>query len=429
MRQTLPKLLASNHKLLGLWAGFSSFLAYFCMYMYRKPFTAGTYETFELWGLDYKTIIIIAQVLGYALSKFLGIKIISELDNSKRIKLFCLFISIAWLALVGFAFAPVSTGPIWLFINGIPLGMIWGIVFSYCEGRSLTEVLTVFLSTNFILSSGLAKTIGQWLLNLGISEHFMPMTVGLLVLPLLCISLWMLNKIPPPNKDEVKQKTKRVKMSNRDKKQFLKQYYFPLILFVSLYLLLTIIRDIRDNFAVEIWSGIGYKGNPEIFTSAELPIAVLMLISLALLYKIKNNKKALMTNVMLCIAGIGILILSTYLFKLGLISSLFWMIISGMGIFLPYILLNGILFDRFIAHYQIVGNVGFIMYISDATGYLGSVFIMLYKNFGNANMQWSTFYISLCTIGSIIGLVLALGIYFVFKRDVLITSPQSKYLS
>ncbi|MCB0664118.1 MAG: hypothetical protein KDC24_15340, partial [Saprospiraceae bacterium] len=65
-----------------------AFGAYFCMYAFRKPFTVGTYEGLNLWGIDYKILLVIAQVLGYALSKFLGIKYIAELGRHTRLKLF-----------------------------------------------------------------------------------------------------------------------------------------------------------------------------------------------------------------------------------------------------------------------------------------------------------------------------------------------------
>ncbi|MBK9565431.1 MAG: hypothetical protein IPO37_09700 [Saprospiraceae bacterium] len=60
------------------------------------------------------------------------------------------------------------------------------------------------------------------------------------------------------------------------------------------------------------------------------------------------------------------------------------------------ILYNGILFDRLIGAFKITANVGFFMYIVDAFGYLSSVGILLYKNFGNQSISWLQFYTVLC---------------------------------
>lgn len=115
-----------------------------------------------------------------------------------------------------------------------------------------------------------------------------------------------------------------------------------------------------------------------------------------------------MVNLLLNVAGILILLVLTLLFSAGRIEGATWMIISGMGLFIPYILFNGILFDRFIGAFRITANVGFLMYIADAFGYLASVGIMLYKNFGNKNVSWLDFYMVLCLIAGSICLVFML---------------------
>ena len=79
-----------------------SFGAYFCMYAFRKPFVAGSYESADaFFGLDYKTTFIIAQVLGYTLSKFWGIRFVSGLEQKRRNITLLVLIGIALLGLLG----------------------------------------------------------------------------------------------------------------------------------------------------------------------------------------------------------------------------------------------------------------------------------------------------------------------------------------
>lgn len=410
--KALQDCLRKNELYFALWTGLACFLAYFCMYMFRKPFTAGTYAGLTSMGVDYKIVIIIAQVLGYAISKFIGIKVIAELKKDRRITIFISLIAIAWLALVGFAYTPITYGPIWLFINGMPLGMIWGIVFTYCEGRRLTEILTVLLAANFIITSGIAKTFAKWFFQMGYSEQMTPMMVGAYTFPLLLVSLWMLRQIPPPSSSEQNSKQSRKAMTKNEKITVLRSHGIAITSFVILYILLTIIRDIRDNFAVEIWSGLGFDSDPEIFTRAELPVTIGVLILLGLLFLIREHFRALRINLVMSIAALLLVIGTTYLQEQGLISSVFWMVTSGIGIFVPYILMNGIIFDRFIAAFQILSNVGFIMYIADASGYVGSILIMLFKNFGNTQLEWLDFYQSLCYMGGSIGILVAVFLWF-----------------
>ncbi|MEM9658101.1 MAG: DUF5690 family protein, partial [Planctomycetota bacterium] len=61
-----------------MWAASAAFGAYFCMYAFRKPFTAASFHGTQAWGFDFKTVVVSTQVVGYMLSKFIGIRVISE---------------------------------------------------------------------------------------------------------------------------------------------------------------------------------------------------------------------------------------------------------------------------------------------------------------------------------------------------------------
>ncbi|MGE4322759.1 MAG: DUF5690 family protein, partial [Sphingobium sp.] len=181
--------------------GAAAFAAYFAMYAFRKPFAAGTYDEMGLLflGLDYKTGLLIAQVIGYALSKLIGIRVIAEFGRRGRAAAILFLIGWSWLALVLFAVLPPGWGPLCLFLNGLPLGMIWGLVFSYVEGRRCSEVLGAMLCASFIISSGAVKSVAIWLMQQGVSEQWMPVAAGAVFTPLLLVSLWYLERLPPPD--------------------------------------------------------------------------------------------------------------------------------------------------------------------------------------------------------------------------------------
>ncbi len=399
------------------WAGVASFVSYCCMYMYRKPYTAATFADQSWIWADYKIALVVAQVIGYALSKFVGIMLISELEPKRRGLLFLGLIVWAEIALIGFALTPSTWGVFWLFLNGLPLGMIWGIVFSYLEGRKWTEILTVMISANFIFSSGLAKSIGSQLLILGFSGQSMPMVVGLLFFPLLLVSLWMLLQIPPPSADDQRLRFERKPMDARQRVAFFKRYALMICLFVAIYLLLTIVRDVRDNFAVEIWAGLGFTDQPSVFVLAEIPVAIAVFALIGLTAFIKNNQRALFINLLLTLLGGVLLITTTWWYQQGELLPVSWMIISGAGLFVPYILFNGIIFDRFIGTLKVTANVGFLMYLADAIGYLGSVSILLWRNFGETDLSWLRFYVQLCYLGGFIVVALSIVVSWTVWRN------------
>jgi hypothetical protein len=80
-------------------------------------------------------------MLGYLLAKFYGIKYISELKRTGRGKIIIILTAISWASWLFFAVIPLPYNIIFLFINGFPLGMLWGVVFSYVEGGEVLILL------------------------------------------------------------------------------------------------------------------------------------------------------------------------------------------------------------------------------------------------------------------------------------------------
>jgi len=398
-------------------AGLVAFVTYGCIYAFRKPFTAATFSGMEIWGVQYKITLVISQVAGYALSKFIGIRLISSLSAVRRATSVLIMIGIAGVSLLGFALTPPSWGPFWLFMNGLPLGMGWGLIFSYIEGRRVTEALAAFLCINFILSSGFVKTLGKWIMmDWGVSEFWMPLSIAMLLLPLLLLGLWVMEHLPAPSAEDIAQRTQRQPMNRETRKALFRKYAPGLLVLVAIYLALTILRDVRDNFTVEIWAELGYGGQPSVLTIAEIPVALLVLAFVAALALIKKNDRALWINHAIVVGGALVMIVTTVMFQSGHLSPVVWMIFSGVGIFLPYILFNGVIFDRLLAVFRETGNVGFLIYIADSIGYLGSVLVLLWRNFGKADLSWVQFFTALCLYGAIFILLLGLVSWAYFRR-------------
>jgi len=402
-----------------IWCMIAAFGAYFCMYAFRKPFNAGVYEGLTLWGLHYKTILVITQVLGYMLSKFIGIKIISELKAASRNKLIIILILIAETALLLFGLVPYPYNFICLFFNGLPLGMVWGVVFSYLEGRRFTEVLAMGLSTSLIISSGYLKTIyfyvHEWFPQL--SEFWLPFVIGLLFLPLFLLFVWMLSVIPAPTPDDIQRRSPRVPMSNEDKKNVFRQYGTGLVGFVIVYALLATLRDFRDNFSVEIWNEVEPGWNKTIFAKTETVAGIVVLIAVGLLSVIKSNRKGFLATNLLAIGGLGLSSIATLLFHANAIQPFWWMLLSGTGLFLAYIPFQVAMFERMIAFFRIKANAGFFVYICDAIGYLGSVILLLYKEFMMKDLSWSNMLIRFSYMQGVVSItIMVLCIAFFLNR-------------
>ena len=398
-----------------------TFLAYSSVYAYRKPFTAATFDGFQFWGISYQTLLIISQVFGYMGSKFYGIKFIAELKRFGRWKTMLILISIAWLALLAFALVPAPYGMLFFFINGFVLGFFWGIIFSYIEGRRATDFIGAVMAISFIFAGGFTRSVARWLIvECGVAETWMPFMTGLIFIIPLLFFVYLLEKIPPPGEDDVRDRTIRFPMSKENRRGFLKQFPFGILMVVITYLFLTIMRDIRDNYMTNIWNELGYGKDYFVFTQTETITSVIILFIMALLVLVRKNMRAL--QIVHWIIGAGILLagISSWLFINGVISGALWMQLVGLGLYMGYIPFNCIFFERLIAAFRITGNVGFLMYLADAFGYLGSVAVMLTKEFLSLDIQWSKFYSYGVVFGSVLGVAATFFSYFYFNKKYLL---------
>lgn len=403
--------------LLGAVAAFSVYLS---MYAFRRPFAAASYEDAAGWtgAIDFKVVLVIAQVAGYALSKLAGIKLIAELDPRRRATAILALIGLSWLALVLFAVSPLWMKIVALFLNGLPLGLIWGLVFSYLEGRRTSELLGAILCASFIVSSGIVKSVAVWLMTAnGVSEWWMPAATGLVFAPLLLVSTVGLARMPPPDSADIAARTLRVPMYGGQRRAFLRRYGPGIVLLVLAYVLFTALRDFRDNFAAELWRELGYGGVSSVFTVSELPIAVIALAALASLMTVRDNRAALLAMHALTAGGAALIGLATLAFQAGALSPIAWMIASGAGLYLAYTPFNAMLFDRLIAATRQAGTAGFLIYVADAAGYVGSVALLLFRNLFTGDLPWIDFFTAGALVSSIAGalLTLASAVYFAHR--------------
>jgi hypothetical protein len=401
-------------------AGVAAFAAYFAMYAFRKPVAAAGFVDIPGWhhAIDYKTALLIAQVIGYAVSKLIGVRIIAEAGRAGRGRAIVGLVAVAWSALLLFAVVPPPWHIACLFLNGLPLGMIWGLVFSYLEGRRTSELLGAMLCASFILSSGVVKSVAVVLMALGVSEFAMPAATGALFFPLLLAAVAVLERLPPPDARDEAERVARRPMLKADRLAFLRAHGGAMLLLVAGYVLLTALRDFRDNFAAELWAALGARDVAALFSLTEIPVAITALAALGALMLVRDNLRALLAMHGVVAAGAAVLGLATWGFEAGAIGAVPWMILAGTGLYLGYTPFNAMLFDRMIAALGRTGNAGFLIYVADASGYAGSVALLVYRSLVAAPADWLGFFIGCCYATALIVPLTMLGsaVHFVRLR-------------
>lgn len=251
--------------------------------------------------------------------------------------------------------------------------------------------------------------------SLHVNEYLMPFYTGaIFVIPLL-LFVFFLELMPPPTEEDLRLRTKRLPMDAAERKSFLQRFMPGIILTLIIYVLLTIMRDVRDNFEVEIWASLGVKDNT-IYTRIDSIISIAVLVAMSLLILIKHNLKAFSVIHVMIILGCLLIGVGTILFVLHIIPPMVWMTFAGLGLYLGYVPYNAVFFERLLASFHYKGNVGFLIYVADSMGYLGSVSVLLIKELGHPDISWGTFFRQSVMIVAVIGGISATLSLLYFRR-------------
>jgi Family of unknown function (DUF5690) len=406
-----------------LYAIAAAFTTYFCMYAFRKPFSAAQFEGQYFLGGKFglKTVLAISQIIGYATSKYLGIKVCSEIKPGQRALALVGLILWAQAALVGFGFAPDSFKVVAIFLNGLALGMVWGMVVGFLEGRRTSEYLLAGLSCSYIVSSGAVKTVGQRLMgDFGCSEAWMPAAVGGLFLPPFLAAVWFLNQMPPATVEDHEARTLRETMNRVHRWAFVRHFFWGLLLVLTTYFFLTAYRDFRDTFMVDIFKELNYsdRENRFILTQTDTLVAFGVMASLALLNLIRNNRRGFFAAIGLMIGGLLLVGAATVMLDRGWIDGFAWVTLIGLGSYWAYVPVGSVLFDRLIASTRVVGTAVFAIYLADSIGYTGSVGTMIVKDRFVGQMSRLDFLRNFSYFLSLVGTTLLAGsiVYFAMHK-------------
>jgi hypothetical protein len=358
-------------------AVFAAFGVYFCMYAFRKPFAVALYQESAYFGFAFKALLVTAQTVGYALSKAIGIKVVGEMPASRRIFTLAFLIAFAEAALLLFGAAPRPWNAAFFFLNGLALGMVFGLVLACLEGRRLTELLAAGLCASFILADGVVKSVGAWLLERGVPEDWMPAAAGgLFLLPFAAFTA-ILARVPPPATRDVAARNVRAPMSGAQRTAFLRRYGVGLIPILTMFMLVTVVRSIRADYASEIWIGLGATAAPSTFTQSEMLVALGVLAVNGAAVFIVDNRRAFLSSLVVSAVGFAIFAGAMRAQESGSIDGFSFMVLIGLGLYLPYVAVHTTVFERLLAMIPDRGNVGFLMYVADAIGYLGYAALML----------------------------------------------------
>ena len=372
---------AQQHPLfVSLWCACAGIGAYSAMYLFRKPFTAALFVDAPFTP-GMKSWLVTAQVAGYMTAKFVGIRVVSAMPLPRRTGAMLALLSCAELSLVLFGVGPTPVRLFALFLNGLALGMLYSMVVGFLEGRRMTEAFVSGLVASFIVADGVAKSVGIWVLAHAVSDRWMPAVAGLFGIPPVLLCLWMLHRVPAPAPADIAARAERVPRSRADRRHTFRAHAIGLICLMVAFLLVTVLRSLRADFAPELWAALGASGNAALYTRSELWVAGGVLLVNGLLVTIQDNRRAFFVSLGSAMLGIVLVAAALLAQQAHRLEPFPFLVLMGLGLYLPYAAVHTTLFERLLATTRDRANLGWLMSIADAFGYLGYVAVMLLKSF------------------------------------------------
>ena len=161
-----------------------------------------------------------------------------------------------------------------------------------------------------------------------------------------------------------------------------------LVMLFAANLLLTVQRDIKEDFIVCIidvstissWA----------FAYIDSAATVILLAIFALLAMNGNHLRVLCVILFLSALGMGTV---AYVAAAAIeMPTTWWLFLQTFCIDIAYLSFQTIFFERFIACFKVRGNVGFFIITIDFIGYLGTLALLLIKEFNAPHIDWASFY-------------------------------------
>ncbi|QJW99829.1 DUF5690 family protein [Frigoriglobus tundricola] len=396
----------------ALYAGGAAFTAYFCMYGLRKPVDAVTFTGVKFLGtqVDLKTACVLGQIIGYVISKYAGVRVCSEAAGARRVVL--LVAAGVWseLALLAFAVAPPALRPVAMFANGLPLGVVWGLIVRYLEGRRTSDTLLVIMSGSFVIAGAATKDFGLYLLTaLDVPEVWVPAVAGAVFLIPYLVATQLLHRLPPPDTGDEAARSARPNLDAAGRRAFLVRVGAGFFLLLLAYFLLTTYRDFRDHYGREILMAMGHSGAPGIFVRTERWALVVVLVALGLLNLVRNHRWAIVTVYAMILTGFGVIAATTLAYRAGHLDGVDWLAAVGVGLYLAYVPFGTVLFERVVAAARFRGTSVFAVQLADGIAYSGSALIQLYRDLVHSDVDRLAFFVPLSLVVAAAGAALTVA--------------------
>jgi hypothetical protein len=363
--------------------GCVAFSFYTSLYFIKTSLFAARWDG-QLWrGIELKTALALSQSLGYLVGKLPAAILVPTLDLPQlpRAALVVLWSSGALTVCAGLA--PGTLGVPCSALAAVFLASGWSLVVRFTEGRARTDAIVSVVSISWISASGLVKSVGALLMQIGLSEGLMVVACTLGGTAAATAAAIAMGAQPRPSAaDEVlRGKRQRIVSIRADGARLLSRHGVGIGLTTLAYALCGTLRVFRDLFLPELFAELGADGRPEAFVFSEAALALLVSAAVGCFSRVADNWRALNAILALAIAGMCLVSVATLAWRARVLGGLAWVSCVGAGVLIAYMPVGCLLYDRLLGASGEQLTTTLLVIVSDAAATAGASALLLYKQF------------------------------------------------
>ena len=125
-----------------------------------------------------------------------------------------------------------------------------------------------------------------------------------------------------------------------------------------------------------------------------------------------------MTTLGLLSVGFMIVLKAVIGYQTGLISPMVFMVLLGLGMYIPYVAFHTTVFERMLAVFRETGNIGYLLYLADAVGYLGYIGVMVLGNTSAGEIDFLDLLIWTSVVVSLASTLITGGLLVYYHRTI-----------
>ena len=129
---------------------------------------------------------------------------------------------------------------------------------------------------------------------------------------------------------------------------------------------------------------------------------------------LRDNRRAFFTRLGLAIGGAALVGLALVGLQAGWLSPFAFIVLHGLGLYLPYIAVHTTIFERLIAMTRDRANLGYLICLADAFGYLGYVGVLFVRRIVQATPDMLPFFLTLSWCISVACVLLLVPCWYFF---------------